>query len=100
MSRPNVLFVFTDQQRPDWFEWTDVPVRTPTVAALADRGVRFDDAVCPSPVRHPCRAAIATGYEYDRCGVPGNGVDLPLDRPILYRRLRDEAGYLTIHTIR
>jgi arylsulfatase A-like enzyme len=90
---PNVLFVFTDQQRPDWFEWTDVPVRTPRVAALADRGVRFEDAVCPSPVCNPCRAAVATGMAYDRCGVRGNNVDLPLSRPTLYGRLRDEAGY-------
>jgi len=90
---PNVLFVFTDQQRPDWFSWTDVPVRTPNVAELADRGVRFDDAVCPSPVCNPCRACLATGYEYDRCRVPTNEADLRLDRPTLYERLRDEAGY-------
>jgi arylsulfatase len=91
---PNVLFVFTDQQRPDWFGWNpDVPVRTPTLERLADRGVRFDDAICPSPVCNPSRACLATGMEYDRCGVRANVEDLPLDRPTLYQRLRDEAGY-------
>jgi choline-sulfatase len=93
-DRPNVLFVFTDQLRPDWFSWNpDVPVRTPTLERLADRGVRFDDAICPSPVCNPSRACLATGMEYDRCGVRANVEDLPLDRPTLYERLRDEAGY-------
>jgi len=33
--------------------------------------------------------------EYDRCGIPNNEVDFPLDREreALYGRLRDEAGY-------
>jgi choline-sulfatase len=93
-DRPNVLFVCTDQQRPDWVGWNpEVPVRTPRLGGLADRGVRFSDAVCPSPVCNPSRACLATGMEYDRCGVPSNDADLPLDRPTLYGRLRDEAGY-------
>jgi len=44
-DRPNVLLVCTDQQRPDWFGWTDVPVQTPNTERLADRGVRFDTIV-------------------------------------------------------
>jgi choline-sulfatase len=90
---PNLLLVCTDQQRPDWFGWTDVPVETPNAARLADRGVRFENAVCPTPVCNPCRAALAAGMEYDRTGVPNNEVDYPVERGTLYRRLRDEAGY-------
>jgi len=92
-DRPNVLLVCTDQQRPDWFGWTDAPVETPNAARLADRGVRFENAVCPTPVCNPCRAAIASGMEYDRTGYPNNEVDYPVERGTLYRRLRDEAGY-------
>jgi len=92
-DRPNVLLVCTDQQRPDWFSWTDPPVETPVVDRLADRGVRFDNAVCPAPVCNPCRASIASGLEYDRAGYPNNEVDYDPDRGTLYRRLRDEAGY-------
>ena len=91
---PNILFLFTDQQRPDWFSWNDdVPVRTPNVESLADRGARLDGAVCPSPVCNPSRAALASGMEYDRCGVLGNDADYPLSQPTYYGRLRDEAGY-------
>jgi arylsulfatase A-like enzyme len=92
-QRPNVLFVFTDQQRPDWDGPAGGPADTPNLAGLVDRGQRFADAVCPSPVCNPSRACLASGMAYDRCGVRGNGVDYPLDRPTLYRRLRDEAGY-------
>lgn len=97
-SRPNILFICTDQQRPDWFSWNeDIPVRTPNAAELADGGVRFDDAVCPSPVCNPCRASIASGREYDRCGSPGNSVDYPIyRRTTLYEQLRDNANYHVI----
>lgn len=93
--RPNILFLFTDQQRPDWLgSRRDIPVRTSNIDALGDRGVRFTDAVCPSPVCNPSRAALASGMEYDRCGVPGNDVDYPTGELTTYfERLRDEAGY-------
>lgn len=93
-DRPNILFLFTDQQRPDYGGWNeDNPTRTPNLEALAERGRRLSNAVCPSPVCNPCRASIASGYEYDRCGVPGNKFDYPLTRTTFYERLRDQAGY-------
>ncbi|MFB6135681.1 MAG: sulfatase [Halobacteriaceae archaeon] len=93
-TRPNVLFFLTDQLRPDYLGVRDdVPVETPNVDRLIDRGVQFTDAVCPSPVCNPSRASIASGMEYDRCGVRGNNVDYPPCEPTLYGRLRDEGGY-------
>jgi arylsulfatase A-like enzyme len=92
--RPNVLFVLTDQQRPDFVGMhPDVPVRTPTLDRLAERGAWFENAVCPSPLCAPVRACLASGMAYDRCPVPTNDTDYPLAAPTLYRRLRDEAGY-------
>ena len=91
---PNILFLFADQYRPDWLGTNpDVPVRTPNIAELAERGTQFTNAVCPSPVCNPSRACLASGYEYDRCGTPANNVDFPLSQTTLYERLRDEAGY-------
>lgn len=92
-SRPNLLFVLTDQQRPGWIGANpDVPVRTPNLDDLAAAGIRFRNAVSPSPVCAPARAALASGMEYDRCGVR-HGEDFPAERPTYYERLRDEAGY-------
>jgi arylsulfatase A-like enzyme len=93
VNRPNVLLVCTDQQRPDWHSTVGGPADTPTVERLADRGVEFTDATCPTPVCNPSRSCLASGREYDRCGVPNNEVDYPGQRGTLYRRLRDEAGY-------
>ena len=41
-KRPNILFVLTDQQRPDWLEMNPaVPVKTPHLKRLAQRGVWY-----------------------------------------------------------
>lgn len=91
---PNILFIFTDQQRPDWFSMNpDIPVRTPHLEGLSQRGVWLTRAVCPSSVCGPSRACLATGLEYDRCRVWSNDTDLPADLSTYHRRLRDEAGY-------
>jgi choline-sulfatase len=93
-DRPNLLFLVTDQQRYDWVGMNSrVPVRTPNIERLADRGVHFREAVCPSPLCGPSRACLASGMEYDDCGVLDHTQNYPLDRKTLYGRLRDEAGY-------
>jgi arylsulfatase len=97
IERPNFLFFLPDQHRPDWVPWEapgapPLPLRMPHLAGIAGRGVSFTRAVCPSPLCAPSRACLASGREYDRCGVPDNGADYPLDQPTYYRALRD-AGY-------
>ncbi|MFB6228256.1 MAG: sulfatase [Halobacteriales archaeon] len=94
-ERPNVLFFFADQHHPDWVEMhPDIPVRTPNIQRLADGGVWFENAVCPSPVCGPSRACLASGMEYDRCGMANHDVKPSFDRDNThYARLRDEAGY-------
>lgn len=68
-------------------------MRTPNLDRLARDGVIFDSALCPSPLCAPSRACLAAGKVYDRCRVPGNQVDYPLDQPTYYQKLRDEGGY-------
>jgi arylsulfatase len=93
-TRPNILFVQTDQQRPEWLEMNpDVPVRTPHLRQLSERGRWLTNAICPSPVCAPSRACLVAGQEYDRTQVWGNDTYAP-DGLIKYQqRLRDEAGY-------
>ena len=92
--RPNILFVHTDQQRPEWVEMNpDIPVRTPHLRQLAERGRWLTNAVCPSPVCAPSRACLVAGTEYDRTQVWGNNTDAPEGMPKYHLRLRDEAGY-------
>ncbi len=92
---PNILFFFPDQHRFDWIGTTpEIPVRTPFLDALGQRGVRFTQAICPSPLCAPARACIAAGKEYTRCRVPSNGTDYPLDQTTIYTLLRN-TGYHT-----
>ncbi|MFC6723395.1 sulfatase [Halobium palmae] len=91
---PNVLLIVSDQHRFDWLGTNaEVPVRTPNLDGLVDRGVRFTNAVTPSPTCGPARACLASGNEYDRCGVPSNFSSFPPSRSTYYERLRDDAGY-------
>ncbi|HEX6681313.1 MAG TPA: sulfatase-like hydrolase/transferase [Candidatus Limnocylindrales bacterium] len=92
-SKPNILLLFPDQHRADWLPHNEeLPLRMPNLAALMRRGVRFANAFTPSPICAPARACLASGRDYEACGVPGNHVDYPLDQETLYQRLRD-AGY-------
>jgi choline-sulfatase len=54
MTRPNILILMVDQLNGTLFpdgpaEW----LRTPNLAALAERSVRFANAYCASPLCAP-----------------------------------------------
>ncbi len=92
-KKPNILFFFPDQYRFDWLGSNpEIPVRTPNLDRLEHNGVKFTNAICASPLCAPSRAAIASGKEYDRCGVASNQFDYPVDQMTFYKLLRD-SGY-------
>lgn len=93
-KQPNYLFLFPDQWRWDFLgcDESGVPVRTPNVDKLAERGVRFRQCRTNSPLCAPARAALAQGVRYDRCQVPNNGYDTPADAETFFQHLR-AAGY-------
>lgn len=95
-AKPNILFVFPDQHRPDYVGFDPSnPVRTPHLDGLAARGVAFRNAISPSPLCSPCRACMATGRAYPAAGVHDNGQSVPDGEVLLYHRLQ-EAGYHTM----
>lgn len=92
--RPNILFLFPDQWRFDWTGLNQkLGLKTPNLNALAGRGVTFTRAVVASPLCAPSRACLASGREYDRCGVPSNSGNYPLAQTTFYKLLRDSGGY-------
>ncbi len=92
-TAPNILLVVPDQLRYDWTGLNPtIGVRTPHLNALAARGVRFDNCYCASPLCAPSRACLAGGREYDRCGVPDNALNYPLDQTTYYSLLQ-QSGY-------
>ncbi len=59
---PNVLFIISDEHQRDVLGYNGHPiVQTPTLDALAASGTIFPNAMTPSPMCVPARAALATG---------------------------------------
>ncbi|MCK9825002.1 sulfatase [Nocardioides cavernae] len=66
-SRPNVVFVLTDDMRDD--DLDRMPI---TRRLLADEGMEFTDAISPHPLCCPARAQLATGQYAQNNGVQHN----------------------------
>src|SRR3954470_11391395 len=101
--RPNVLFVYTDDQRWDAmgvvqreqgdrarFPW----FRTPHLDRLAAEGVRFRNAFVVNSLCAPSRACYLTGRYNHHNGVANNHTPFPTDN-VTYASLLRGAGYTT-----
>ncbi len=95
MSRPNILVVLSDQQRPDscGVFGQRLPV-TPRLDELAADGVAFDEAFTVQPVCGPSRAAIQTGRYPTYTGCWRNGIALPPGTATIADRM-GALGYQT-----
>ena len=96
-DRPNVLFVFTDDQRFDTVAALGNPaIRTPNMDRLVERGTAFTHAHImggSSPaVCMPSRAMLMTGRTLFR--IEGKGQQIAEDHALLGETLK-EAGYET-----
>ncbi len=60
-SRPNVLFVLTDQERYDASAPGGPPVETEAIDSLSREGVRFERAFTPISICSSARASLLTG---------------------------------------
>jgi len=74
MKRPNILLLFTDQQRADTIATLGNPIiKTPSLDRLCREGTAFTRCYTPSPVCVPARAATACGLPPHRTGIVDNG---------------------------
>ncbi|MEU7740762.1 sulfatase-like hydrolase/transferase [Nonomuraea sp. NPDC049158] len=87
--RPNVIVVFTDQQR-----WDTVGPFTPNLDRMARHGTQATVALTPQPVCAPARAALQTGRYPTTTGVYRNGRPLPAEERTLAHHF-GAAGYAT-----
>ncbi|QLG28860.1 sulfatase-like hydrolase/transferase [Halorarum halophilum] len=72
-TKPNVLFVMTDQQRYDTVRALgNARIHTPNIDRLVDRGVSFTDAYSPDPICIPARHTVRTGCEATTTDFLGN----------------------------
>jgi choline-sulfatase len=96
MTKTNILLVMVDQLAPAFLPLHGHPlVRTPTLSALAERGVVFENAYCNSPLCSPSRTAFMTGCLPSRTGGYDNAAEFRADLPTFAHYLR-RLGYRTI----
>lgn len=92
-TQPNILFVFTDQQRSTALGCAGVEnVRTPHLDAFAAQGTRFTRCISNTPVCTPARGTILTGTHVLTHQNVNNDKQIRTDLPTVARSLND-AGY-------
>jgi len=94
--RPNMLFVMSDEHRPDivGYEGNEV-VRTPVLDELAATGVVFRNAYTPSPICIPGRQSLMSGQFPSTTGCRVFGQDLAPGSMTFARQLA-RHGYETV----
>ena len=93
-SQPNVLLLFTDQQRADTISALGNPyLQTPTLDGLVREGVSFTSAYTPSPVCIAARCSMLLGQWAHQTGCAENS-PMPQERTSLMELLQG-AGYQT-----
>jgi arylsulfatase A-like enzyme len=88
--KPNVVFILAGGWRAQPLD----DLRLPNLEVLAKQGVQFERLYSCYPQAAPARAALVTGRFPSVCGVPRDGVRLPIDQPSIADQLK-RAGYRT-----
>lgn len=97
MTKKNIIFYFSDQQRADTCGCYGQELTvTPVLDQLAKEGVVFKQAYSAQPVCGPCRALFQTGLYPTDIGCFRNNKMLPHDVKTLANYI-DEAGYETAY---
>jgi arylsulfatase A-like enzyme len=110
MKAPNILILICDQLNASVLGCSGGPVSTPNLDRLADAGVRFTNAVCPTPFCSPSRASMSLGLyphthgitynvnrrDYPAIPAPDTEQGIRADEATT-EKLLHEAGYDTHH---
>ena len=95
-KQPNILFLMADQMTARWLPFIgQSPVLAPRLTRLAEQGVVFTSAYCPSPLCAPSRFSLMSGQLPSRIGAYDNAAEFSADTPTVAHYLR-AGGYHTI----
>ncbi|HPB18186.1 MAG TPA: sulfatase-like hydrolase/transferase, partial [Clostridia bacterium] len=73
MKKPNILLFLADQHRYDCVGCSNKrAVYTPNIDKLAERGIVFDNAYCPTPVCAPARQSFMSSKRAESIGALWN----------------------------
>jgi len=94
-SKPNILFVLTDQWRAQALGYAgNEQVKTPNIDLLAKQSVNFKNAVSGCSVCCPFRASLLTGQRPLTHGIFLNDVQLPA-KSVTIAEVLAKSGYAT-----
>jgi len=80
MNRPNILLLYTDQQRWDALRANgNSEIKTPNLDRLADESVNFNRYFVQAPVCMPSRVSFLTSRYCSTLGIETNGVPVSED---------------------
>lgn len=91
-DKPNLLFLWTDEQRADTMAvYGNYRFRVPVMNALASRSIVFDRAYDSQPVCTPARSTVMTGLWPHQNGMLTNNIPLPPDAKTFPELLADSS---------
>jgi choline-sulfatase len=91
----SVVLITLDTTRADALGCYGGRAATPALDGLAARGLRYTDAVTPSPLTLPAHASLLTGLDPPEHGVLDNGLARLADDVPTLATVLDGAGYAT-----
>jgi len=93
MDRPNILILYTDQQRWDAVGCNgNAEIKTPNLDKMARGGLNFDRFFVQNPVCMPSRVSFLSGQYPSQLKITHMGVPVPENLPTLPHLLRN-YGY-------
>ena len=96
----NVLFIISDDLRPELGCYGNTMIKTPNVDSLAARGTRFDRAYAQFPLCNPSRTSILNGRYPTQTGVMDNNTYFRAKHPefVTLPQYFQKNGYATLRT--
>ncbi|MCG8539458.1 MAG: sulfatase-like hydrolase/transferase [Clostridia bacterium] len=89
LKRPNVLLIYTDQQRWDSLKcYGNDLVKTPNLDRLAEEGALFEHSYVQNPFCMPSRMSMLTSQYPGNLGIGTNGIPAPNDRLLVHQVLK------------
>lgn len=98
MKKPNIIFIFSDQQRWDTLGCYGQKLNvSPNLDRMAEEGILFENHFSCQPVCGPARACLQTGKYPTEIGCHENGRLLPIDEQTIAKYMSEngyEVGYI------
>ncbi len=97
MKKPNLLFLYTDEQRFDTLAaYGNDQIEMPNLNRFAEKATVFDECYVTQPVCTPSRSTLLTGLYPHTNGCTANNIPLSADTRC-FPELLDDPEYVTGH---